>query len=81
MSAQEAKYLSFRRAVRLFEIELLAELVRAAHLGEDNACRGWVSMLLMMQRRISVKGRAKCHLVLLDKGDKKSMISAKRQKI
>ena len=40
MSAQEAKYLSFRRAVRLFEIELLAELVRAAHLGEDNACRG-----------------------------------------
>ena len=59
-----------------------AELVKVCHLDDDNAC-GWVSMVLMMQRRISVKGRAQLILEHSDK-DKKFMMCCthlKRQKI
>ena len=59
-----------------------AELVKVCHLDDDNAC-GWVSMVLMMQRRISVKGRAQLILERSDKDKKFMMCSThlKRQKI
>ena len=42
-----------------------AELVKVCHLDDDNAC-GWVSMVLMMQRRISVKDKQ----LILERSDK-----------